>query len=201
VNSFIGGIDVTLGVARTVLLILFGFVALVCVVDWAVRTRRISPFSGVARFFRASIDPLLVPVERRIVRAGGLPSNAPWWALGTVVVGGIAVLYLLGFLRDQLMNTMSAASGGALPIYSLLVSWTFTILRVALIVRVVVSWTRISPYSTWVRWSFVLTEPIIRPLRRLVPTIGMIDLTPLVAYFLLWLLEKVFIVAGATVLR
>jgi YggT family protein len=40
-----------------------------------------------------------------------------------------------------------------------------------------------------VRWSFVLTEWMIRPLQRIVPKIGMIDITPLVAWLLLNLLE------------
>ena len=41
--------------------------AVVCALDWAVRTRRISPFSGVARFFRARVDPMMAPVERWVV--------------------------------------------------------------------------------------------------------------------------------------
>ena len=44
--------------------------------------------------------------------------------------------------------------------------------------------------SRWVRWSFVLTEPILRPLRKIIPPLGMIDITPIVAYFLLRLLQS-----------
>jgi len=59
----------------------------------------------------------------------------------------------------------------------------------ALLVRVLSSWIRVSPHSRWLRWAFVLTEPILSPLRRIVPTIGMIDITPIVAYFVLRLLQ------------
>ena len=38
--------------------------AVICLIDWLVRTRRINPFNPVARFFRSSVDPLLAPVER-----------------------------------------------------------------------------------------------------------------------------------------
>ena len=58
---------------KVALLAAGGVLAVVCVVDWAVRTRRISPFSGVARFFRGRVDPLMAPVERVIVRSGGVP--------------------------------------------------------------------------------------------------------------------------------
>jgi len=52
------------------------------------------------------------------------------------------------------------------------------------------SWFRSSPSSRWVRWSYALTEPFLRPLRQLIPPIGgMLDLTPLVAYFVLSLLS------------
>ena len=34
-----------------------------------------------------------------------------------------------------------------------------------------------------------LSEPILRPLRRVIPSLGMIDITPIVAYFGLVLLE------------
>jgi YggT family protein len=49
-------------------------------------------------------------------------------------------------------------------------------------VRVFSSWLPISPYSRWIRWSYVLTDWMIVPLRRVVPSIGMIDITPIVAW-------------------
>jgi YggT family protein len=69
------------------------------------------------------------------------------------------------------------------------VGWTFAVLKIALFVRVISSWFRTSPYSPWIRWSFTLTEWLLRPLRQVVPAVGMIDITPIVAYFVLWLVE------------
>ena len=63
-------------------------IAVIAAIDWLVRTRRISPFGPLARFFRQHIDPLLEPVERRVIRAGGMPANAPWWALAAIIVIG-----------------------------------------------------------------------------------------------------------------
>jgi YggT family protein len=159
--------------------------AVIFAIDWLVRTRRISPFNPLARFFRTSVDPLLAPVERRVVRAGGLPSSAPWWALAALVIGGIVLISLLGFLRGWIGNVAFAVSAGPRGLLVLLVSLTFGLLQIALLVRVLSSWFRISPYSAWIRWSFVLTEPILAPLRRVIPPFGMMDVTPIVAYFLL----------------
>ena len=82
-------LDALLAVLRPVFFWAAVALAVVFAVDWLVRTRRISPFNPVARFFRRTVDPLMLPVERRIVRAGGTPAHAPWWALALVVVGGI----------------------------------------------------------------------------------------------------------------
>jgi uncharacterized protein YggT (Ycf19 family) len=41
-----------------------------------------------------------------------------------------------------------------------------------------------------VRWAYASTEWLLRPLRQIVPTWGMFDFTPIVAYFILWLAER-----------
>jgi len=186
VNSVLAAFDSALRVLQVAFFAAAAVLAVICLVDWLVRTRRINAFGKVARFFRQSIDPLMAPVERRVVRSGGLPS----WALAGAVLGGIIVLSLLGFIRGQVYNAMFAAQGGPRGIARILISWAFEIVRLAILVRVITSWIRVSPYSPWVRWAHVLSEPILRPLRRVVPTLGMIDITPIIAYFALGLLQS-----------
>jgi YggT family protein len=176
---------------KVALLAAGGVLAVVCVVDWAVRTRRISPFSGVARFFRGRVDPLMAPVERVIVRSGGVPSTAPWWSLVALALFGVLLLSLLQFAHGILTQAMFAYYAPS-TIGITLASWGFGILRLALLVRVISSWLPISPYSRWIRWSYVLTNWMIAPLQRVVPRIGMIDITPIVAWILLNIIQGVF---------
>lgn len=163
--------------------------AVVFSIDWLVRTRRLNAFGPLARFFRGTIDPWLVPIERRVIRAGGTPASAPWWALIVVVVGGIVLLAVLGYVRGMIADATLAADYGSRGYFRLLIQWTFLLLRFALLVRVLSAWISISPYSRWVRWSFVLTEWMLRPLRRAVPAVAMFDITPIIAWFALGLLE------------
>lgn len=188
-QNFLLVYESVLGVLRVVLFALAVLLTIVCAVDWAVRTRRLSPFGPVARFFRSTVDPLIAPIERRVVRAGGLPTSAPWWALAAVVVGGIVLLSLLGFIGAQVFRIGAALTQGPRGIYYVAVSMLAGLLQLALLVRVLSSWVRVSPYSRWIRWSFVLTEPILRPLRRIIPPLGMMDVTPIAAYFLINLLS------------
>ncbi len=165
------------------------------VASWAVRTRRISPFSGGARFIRERVDPVLVaPMERKLLRAGGTPYAAPWWALAAVILGGLLIISGIQFLRDQLAM-MAFASQSGTGLLMLAIKWTFSILRIALFARVISSWVGGGPYSKWWRWSYVLTEWFLAPLRNVIPTIGMIDISVLVAYFGLGILESV--ISGA----
>lgn len=165
-------------------------VGVVALVDWAVRTRRLNPFGGVGRFFRKNVDPLLVPVERRVIQSGGRPSSAPFWALTVVVVGGLILIWALQFLISQVLLAGQALGAGTGAAIGLVIHWTFALLRLALLVRVISSWIRISPFSPWIRWTNPLTNWLLVPLRRIVPTIGMLDITPIVGYFGLILLER-----------
>lgn len=189
-TTVLTALDGLLGILRVVVFVVAAAALVIFTIDWLVRTRRLSPFGGIARFFRRVVDPLIVPIEHRVVRAGGLPSSAPWWALIAVVIGGLVVLALLEFMRGQLGFAAGAASAGPRGIIMVLVTWIFGILQLALIVRVLSTWVRVSEWSKWIRWTIPLTEWLLRPLRKFIPPLaGTIDLSPLVAWLLLALLK------------
>lgn len=182
-----------LAVVRTVVLATVVVLAALFLLDWLVRTRRINPFHPAARAIRRIVDPILAPVERRIVRAGGVPTSAPIWALVGAVFLGIVVIAGLNFLVQSFATLVFALTSGPMGLFVVLVRFTFGLLKLAVILVVLVSWLPISPYSPWVRWAFAITEPILQPLRGIVPRLGMFDITPIVAYFLLGILEWAFL--------
>jgi len=70
------------------------------------------------------------------------------------------------------------------------------ILVFAVFIRVILSWFMISRYNRIVVLLDDVTEPILSPLRRVVPRLGMFDVTPLVAfailYFIPFILNRIF---------
>ena len=73
----------------------------------------------------------------------------------------------------------------------------FQVLWWAVLIRVLISWlpmanVRIDPFNPAVRFLYSITDPILEPLRRFT-TIGMIDLSPLVALLLLDFLRQLLI--------
>ncbi|HZK79218.1 MAG TPA: YggT family protein [Gemmatimonadaceae bacterium] len=187
--AFVALFDQLLRAVRFVLVVSAGVFAAFCVLDWLVRTRRVNLFGPLARFSRSRIDPILEPIERRVLRAGGNPVSAPLWALAAVVIGGILLISVLDFLRSEILGLAFALQTGPGGILKLLVSWTFDFLRIAILVRVVSSWLPISPYSPWIRWSYAVSEPLLKPLRQVIPAMGPIDITPIIAYFLIGFLQ------------
>jgi len=181
--------DQILGAVRFALAIIAGVFAVFCVIDWLVRTRRVNLFGPLARFTRSRIDPILEPIERRVVRAGGNPVSAPLWALAAVVIGGILLISVMDFLRAEILGLAFAVQNGTGGIFKLLVAWTFDFLRIAILVRVVSSWLPISPYSPWIRWAYAVSEPILKPLRQVIPAMGPVDITPIIAYFVIGFIQ------------
>lgn len=193
IAMIVGFIDTLLVFLRPLVFVIGAVSAAGALASWAVRTRRISPFSALARFVREQVDPWLVaPMERRVVRAGGSPTSAPWWALAVVIIAGLVLLSAVQFIRNELVMLFIATQSGS-SMAAVLVRWTFSILRIALFARVISSWVGGSPYSKWWGWSYQLTEWFLAPLRRVIPTIGMIDISVLVAYFALGFIEPLIV--------
>lgn len=70
------------------------------------------------------------------------------------------------------------------------VSLLFNILTLAILARVLLSWFQLSPNNPLIAILNEITEPILGPLRRVVPPLGMIDITPIVAMILLNVLQN-----------
>ena len=71
-----------------------------------------------------------------------------------------------------------------------------TILWVALLVRVVLSWFQIGPDSPIYPIANIahqLTEPILAPIRRVLPNMGMFDFSPIVAFLLITLVQRLLV--------
>lgn len=72
----------------------------------------------------------------------------------------------------------------------------FQLMNWALLLRVLLSWfPALDRHHPLVRLLDDLTEPLLAPIRRVLPLVGPLDLSPLVAYFLLRLLQRA-VVAG-----
>jgi YggT family protein len=174
---------------RTVVVLALVYASVVAGTHWAVRRRRINPFGVWARSVRKLSDPVLLPLERRVIKAGGNPQDAPLWLVGLVIGGGLLLLSLTHWLIGLAAGLSLLASGGPRVWLRLLVSVAFTILMAAILIRVIASWLGIGPYRRWMRPFYVLTDWLIDPIRRILPPFGMFDFSPMVAWLVLYVVR------------
>ena len=64
------------------------------------------------------------------------------------------------------------------------------ILWLAILVRVILSWFPVDPSNPIVRIVWEITEPVLAPFRRVIPRIGMFDLSPLAALLVISALQN-----------
>ena len=70
----------------------------------------------------------------------------------------------------------------------------FNLLQIIIIVRVVLSWISHNPSNQFIQIIYQVSEPILKPIREILPLTGMgFDLSPIVAFFLLGLLKKILL--------
>lgn len=167
--------------ARYAVFAAFAVSVLIATASWLVRTRRVSPFSGLGRALRAASEPLIRPVETRLVRRGGNPVHAGWWLVIVVTIAGLLLLWLMDWTLHAFQRR---------PLFAFLIEATFNVLSIALLVRVVGSWFGVFRYSRWMRPAYVLTDWLVEPIRRRLPPTGAIDWSPLVAWLAVWIVKQ-----------
>jgi YggT family protein len=173
-------------VARSIVVAALVYASVVALTHWAVRRRKIGPFGAWPRLVRRASDPVLLPLERRVIRFGGSPQDAPLWLLGIVILGGLILLSLTNWVLGTIGSVGALASASPRDWVRILVSWAFSLVMAAIFIRVIASWFGLSEYRPWMRPLVFLSDWIIQPIRRLMPSTGMIDFSPMVAWLVLW---------------
>ncbi len=64
------------------------------------------------------------------------------------------------------------------------------VFEIILLLRVLISWFRVDPYNPLIRLLYDITEPVLAPIRAVLPSTGMMDFSPLVAFLLLFALRS-----------
>ncbi|MBU2595264.1 YggT family protein [Patescibacteria group bacterium] len=71
----------------------------------------------------------------------------------------------------------------------------FNILIIALFIRILLSWFRISEDNIFIQILFNITNPILLPFQKIIPPLGMIDFSPIAAFIALEIVRELLIFA------
>ena len=76
----------------------------------------------------------------------------------------------------------------------LLLARVLQIYTFVLLIRILITWIpNLDPYHPIVQMLFQVTEPVLEPARKLIPPIGMIDISPIVVFIVLGILQDLLI--------
>jgi YggT family protein len=161
-----------------------------------------NPFTWHYRYVRRTTEPILLPA-RAILRGFRLdPRVAPL----IVVIMLIALWLVLAQTASNVLNTIAGVlyaisshkQNTATGIIGYLLFGLLGLYTVAILVRILFSWVGASHANRFFRLMVRITEPLMAPVRRLVPTVGMFDVSPLIAYAIVWICQMV---VASTLLR
>jgi YggT family protein len=151
----------------------------------------LNPFAWTSRTVRRLSDGFVIPV-RGGLRGFGIDAKfAPVVVILVVILLGWFVLQLVSTVASTLVGIIgSAQSGSVFRIIGFILSGLISIYILFIIVRIVFSWGGLSYTNRLMRFLIDVTEPLLGPLRRIIPPLGWLDISPLVAILILTLFQQ-----------
>ncbi len=83
------------------------------------------------------------------------------------------------FVAGNFIEALAQVLNGLLTIYIWII-----------IIRVLISWVSPDPFNPIVQFLIRATDPVLEPARRIIPTIGPLDISPIVVLFLLQFIQR-----------
>ena len=151
-----------------------------------------NPFGAVGRFsfkLKKATDRFVYPAAGLLAHMRMDTRLAPLLAiLGVIVIGyfTLQLFYTLFFTIDGIAANL--VGGSITKIVGFLLYGALGLLSLAIIIRIVLSYV-MSIGNPFLRFLRRITDPILEPFRRLIPPLGMFDISPIVVLILLNFLQ------------
>ncbi len=154
--------------------------AVACVLRAYAHRVHLNPRNPISQFVSALTDWLVNPLRKAIA-----PSRTMDWAS---VVAALLVATLTALLFFVVVGGVKVPNPGSVLFLAViwLVRWTIWLVVGLVIVQAILSW--VNPYAPLAPAIQQLTQPFLAPIRRVVPLVGGVDLSPLVLIVVLQVL-------------
>lgn len=151
----------------------------------------VNPFTWYAMSVRRFSDPFLNPVRRAIMGFGFQPNLAPLVViLIAILLGWFAVQLSQSILGTAAGVIVSVNEGRFIALIGHIIYGALSVYELLIFIRIIFSWGGVGYSNRLMRFLIRATDPLLAPLRRIIPPLGMMDISPIVAVFIIWLLQK-----------
>ena len=171
--------SIVLMVVQTIASLLAGMCLLRAYMQW--HGVRMGMGNAVAPWVMGLTDWMVLPLRRILPKVGRIDLGSVLAAFALMLVQGLIIALLFGMG----LNPVSLLLGALMDMLGLILSSLFWLL----VIGIVVSWLRVDESTVY--WIQSLVEPLLRPVRRFLPTVGGLDLSPMVVILLIKVLEMV----------
>jgi YggT family protein len=192
------------GLLRLGLIIFVAAIIVLTLLRAVVSWRSMNPFGWFAFNIKRLTEPFLMPLRDNPIASHARHDIAPILLVILMIVVAAFGLQLLDSVAETIIGIQrgigylldGAGLTGLRYIVGYLLLGLLSLLLTCIILQVLFSWLGI--YRNRVaRFVYRVSEPVLRPLRRMVPIVGLFDITPLVAYFLVaitsWAVRATFL--------
>ena len=175
-------------VQMAVAVVIFGVIVLM-IVRLIVDGMDLNPFGWASRTTRRLTDWLVFPVRGGLRDVGADPKFAPLVVILIAIVLGFFLAWLAQTVFSTVIGVIDSAQRGAIiPLFGWVIYGLLSVYLLLISMRVVFGWARLSYQNRLMRFLINVTEPLLGPLRRMIPPLGMFDISPFVAGLLIWFL-------------
>ena len=151
----------------------------------------LNPFSWASRTIRRLSDTVVMPARRALMGLGVDPKFAPLIVILIAILLGWFFLWLTEEVAATLLGLIISFKA-ANPIMGLgyIIYGALSVYIVFIFMRIVFSWGMVSYSNRLMRFLVNTTEPLLGPLRRIIPPLGIMDISPIFAFLILWLFQR-----------
>lgn len=165
---------------------LLGLYALTFMLRFLLQLVRADFYNPFSQFLVKVTNPLVKPLRKIIPGIGGID----WASMVVVILLMLAEFLLIGLLPKYSIPTPQGLIVLALAeTLSLLVN----VFLFSIIIQAIISWINPGSYNPIIGLLHQLTAPLLNPIRRIMPPISGLDLSPMVAIIALYLVTLLFI--------
>jgi YggT family protein len=152
----------------------------------------LNPFGWMSRTTRRLTDPFVTPMRGGLRDFGGMnPKFAPLVVILITILVGYFILALVGTVADTIKGILQGVQRGAIIlVVGHIILGLLSIYSLLIIIRIIFSWGRLSYTNRVMRFLIDVTEPLLGPLRRIIPPLGWLDISPIVALLIIWLFQQ-----------
>lgn len=151
----------------------------------------LNPFGWASRTLRRLTDPFVVPVRGSLRQVGIDPKFAALVVILISILLGYFVVQLVSMVAMTVSGVISSLlSGAIIAVFGFILYGLLSIYSLLILMRIIFGWGMVSYSNRIMRFLVNATEPLLGPLRRMIPPLGPFDISPIVAFFILWLLQS-----------